>query len=323
MKKMPAKASPGTGHPIQVVTRRTGLSADVIRVWERRYSAVQPARLLSGRRHYSDADIERLNLLRRATELGRRIGEVAQIPMSTLARLVADDESAVAYMAERPAAAAPIAGVAGQYLVACLTAVHNMDASALDKTLSDAAVALSLPVLLEHVIGPLMNEVGERWHSGELRVSHEHLATAGVRSFLGGIAATSNMTGRGPSVVITTPAGQDHELGALMVAVTAASNGWNAVYLAPNTPSSEIAATVVRNGAKVVAMSIAYPADDPRIPDELRRLHRQLPEDVTLLVGGRAAASYEKVLTEIGATQLSTLDKFRQALEKFRQRGVG
>ena len=57
-------------HPIQVVTRRTGLSADVIRIWEKRYGVVAPMRTPTGRRLYSDADIERLRLLARATLTG-------------------------------------------------------------------------------------------------------------------------------------------------------------------------------------------------------------------------------------------------------------
>ena len=57
----------------EVITRRTGLSADVIRAWERRYQAVSPERTQIGRRLSSDRDIARLALLRRAIHAGRRI----------------------------------------------------------------------------------------------------------------------------------------------------------------------------------------------------------------------------------------------------------
>ena len=50
-------------HPITVVSERTGLSQDVLRVWERRYGAVQPVRGPGGQRLYTDADIARLRLL--------------------------------------------------------------------------------------------------------------------------------------------------------------------------------------------------------------------------------------------------------------------
>ncbi|MDQ4146702.1 MAG: MerR family transcriptional regulator [Pseudomonadota bacterium] len=54
-------------HPIQVAARRTGLSTYVLRAWEQRYALVTPQRSASGRRRYSDADIERLQLLQFAT----------------------------------------------------------------------------------------------------------------------------------------------------------------------------------------------------------------------------------------------------------------
>ena len=45
---------------IKVVARRTGLSAHVIRIWEKRYGAVEPERTETKRRLYSDEQIERL-----------------------------------------------------------------------------------------------------------------------------------------------------------------------------------------------------------------------------------------------------------------------
>src|SRR5918999_1110990 len=78
-------------HPIGVVTRRTGLSPDLLRVWEKRYHVVRPRRSSGGRRLYSDADIERLRLLYRATLAGRGIGQVATLSTPTLAALVRRD----------------------------------------------------------------------------------------------------------------------------------------------------------------------------------------------------------------------------------------
>ncbi len=92
---MPSQAtSKQHRHPMRVVTRRTGLSADLLRAWERRYDVVTPARSEGGRRLYSDADIERLRLLYRATLAGRSIGQVADLPTEALAALVRRDVTA-------------------------------------------------------------------------------------------------------------------------------------------------------------------------------------------------------------------------------------
>src|SRR5678810_782943 len=86
-----SSAPPDILHPIQIVTRRTGLSADVLRVWEKRYAVVTPVRSSSGRRLYSDADIERLRLLVQATRTGRTIGQVAALPTEALVELLGEE----------------------------------------------------------------------------------------------------------------------------------------------------------------------------------------------------------------------------------------
>src|SRR6185503_7274753 len=84
----------GHRHPMRVVTRRTGLSADLLRAWERRYKVVKPSRSEGGQRLYSDADIERLRLLYRATLDGRRLGQVAELSPQDLSALVRHDAQA-------------------------------------------------------------------------------------------------------------------------------------------------------------------------------------------------------------------------------------
>src|SRR6188508_833412 len=79
------------GHPIRVVTRRTGLSPHVLRMWERRYGAVRPSRTRTGRRFYNDADLARLHLLKRATQSGRSIGQIAALSNRQIAALLQED----------------------------------------------------------------------------------------------------------------------------------------------------------------------------------------------------------------------------------------
>jgi len=307
-------------HSIKVVARRTGLSADVIRAWERRYNAVSPQRSATDRRLYSDADVERLKLLRRATEAGRRIGDVAQLSLQELSHLVTEDEAALEQpLAASPRATAAPSSAAQAHLEVCLTAIQRLEPLSLETAFADAAVALSIPVLLEEVICPLLKRIGELWQTGRLRPCHEHMATAQLRLFLGTLIVNSSVTDHGPLILITTPVGQRHELGALMVAVTAVLAGWTPLYLGPDMPSDDIAFAVSVKDIDVVALSIAYPADDPRLPDALRRLRRHLPERVVLMVGGAAVGGYEEVLEEIDAWKVPDLKALWKALDDIRR----
>jgi methanogenic corrinoid protein MtbC1 len=193
-----------------------------------------------------------------------------------------------------------------------------MDAEGLKLALATAAVSLSTPHLLEQLLMPLMTAIGNLWNTGSLRAAHEHMATAVVRSFMGALTAASRAERSGPAIVVTTPVGQLHELGALMVALASAVDVWAVTYMGPNLPAEEIAGAAHSISARAVALSIVYPPDDPQIGAELRTLRRLLPEEIALIVGGAAAPSYAGDLAVAAASVHAEIATFRTELRTLR-----
>src|SRR5512132_1147185 len=109
----PSEPADTPRHPIAVVAERTGLSQDVLRVWERRYGVVTPTRGPGGQRLYTDADVERLALLNAATRAGRGIGQVAGLTTDAIASLVDEDIAARERRTPADAAAPDFAAVIG------------------------------------------------------------------------------------------------------------------------------------------------------------------------------------------------------------------
>ena len=300
------------GHSIKIAAQRTGLSSHVIRVWERRYQAITPRRTHTNRRLYSESDIERLRLLANATGSGHTISNIANLTAPELQHLI---------LADQPSQRILNSGEAGSpqvHLDRTLEAVTALDAEFLQDVLEHAAVDLSQLTLLEEVIVPLMTRIGDLWHEGELRVVHEHAAYAVVSAFVSSIKATYSPSSGAPTVVVATPAGQFHELGALVVATTAAAEGWRTSYLGLSLPAEEIAKAVDHHDAPAVALSIVYPADDAALPGELLKLRRLLHEKTAILAGGRSAKNYGPVLLEIGAHRFTNLHDVRDQLAKIR-----
>jgi methylmalonyl-CoA mutase cobalamin-binding subunit len=115
--------------------------------------------------------------------------------------------------------------------------------------------------------------------------------------------------------VVATPAGQHHEIGAMLASVQAAVEGWQVIYLGPNLPATSIANAAVTTGSLAVALSLIYPIDDPRLPGELKNLRGALPPDVLMIIGGQAAEAYQSVLDGIGAMWLPNAPNLRLALD--------
>jgi len=301
-------------HPIRVVAIRTGLSPHVIRAWERRYRAIVPQRTGTNRRLYSDDEIHRLQLLRRATAAGHGIGRVAGLADEDLEKLVAEDQ---AYALPQPPKRAEGTNrqSPGGVLEDCIDAVSALDSGRLEQILSRAMVQFSRPVVVEEIILPLMTQIGEKWQRGFLKIVHEHVASAVVRNILGNLATTYGSAPTDPCVVVATPAGQSHEFGALAVAVTANSMGWRSVYAGPSLPAEEIAAAAESCGARAVALSIVHPVDDPRVAEEIDRLRRLVRDDVVIFVGGRAARGFDRRGEGASVVFVSDLGALRSRLE--------
>ncbi len=308
---------PLTRHSIGFVSRRTGLKPDVIRAWERRYGAITPGRTDTNRRFYTDEEIERLALLRKVTLAGRQIGQVCHLSTEDLRQLAAEDEAAIARLPHLPRPAAGEHGTDGRG-DACLAAVENLDPQALQYQLDQAAVEMSPSQIIQQVLIPLLDRIGEKWEEGTLRVAHEHMASSVIATFLAGLLTSYGAAAPGPMLVVGTPSRQYHELGALMAAASAVAEGWRPIYLGANLPVEELAAAVRQKAAHLLALSLVYPADDPLLERDLLRLRRLLGEEVRIVVGGRAAPAYGTAVERIGGIAEQDMNEFRRLLRSLR-----
>jgi DNA-binding transcriptional MerR regulator/methylmalonyl-CoA mutase cobalamin-binding subunit len=282
-------------YTIRYVSQRTGLTSHVIRAWEKRYEAVVPHRSPKNRRLYSEEDVQRLQLLKSATDAGHSISQVAQLDSKELLDLTQKKND---------------------YCKKCLSAVINLDPDGLERSYDQAAIDLTRPALLRDIIVPLFREIGELWRKGSLKIVNEHMATSVTRTFLLNMLRATEVTDPAPAIVIATTVGQWHDVGALTVALTAAENGWHPVYYGPNLPAEEIAAGVKHCGARAVAISVTHLLNQHPLIDELRKLRRYLDRDVALFIGGRAVAVVDctQIIEEINAKYISDIDQFCEEL---------
>lgn len=258
-------------YALGVVTRLTGLSAHVLRAWERRYGAVRPIRSPGGTRRYRESDVQRLHLLRSAVEAGHSIGEVARASDADLARR----------LELRPAVPAPA-------LDPILDAVDRLDLAETERLLGTQLAALGAAAFVRTVAVPLLREIGTRWESGRTSVAAEHMASSVVRNLLSTALRPRVSALHGPPVLFTTLPGDLHESCSMLAAVSASEAGAFAAFIGGNLPVAEIVDAAASLGACAVALGVGHTSASAQTA--LAELRKALPGDVAIWIGGHGAA---------------------------------
>jgi len=191
-----------------------------------------------------------------------------------------------------------------------------LDSIGLHALLWRAILALGLPTFLDTIAAPLLIRIGDEWHAGRLTPAQEHLASAVVHRVITGAMQTLVVAPGAPAILVATPAGERHEIGAVLAAAAAAAEGWRVIYLGADLPAHDIADSAIRTGANVVGLSIVFVPDPRRVADEISALRDALPVSIPLLIGGGASAQFSPASARDGVRVLSSLGDLRQALRE-------
>ncbi len=216
----------------------------------------------------------------RATERGHPIRRLAKLSESELSGLV--EESSV------PRTQAGPGGFAGRIL----DAAKDFRVDECTQVLTLAIALLPPQQLFAEVLQPLLREVGERWHRGELAISQERLVSTTVRRHLGLVLETYGHIARRQHIVFATLPGERHELGLLMAAISCASRGFQAHYLGADLPAEDIARFARETGSSIIAISVMAQQQLADAPQQLRALVDALEPGSS--VGGAAAQRLDK-----------------------------
>lgn len=288
---------------IGVVAKLTGLSMDVVRVWERRYGAVRPVRSAGGTRLYSDADVLRLNRLHGAVERGYGIGQAMRLSESELDELIAgaqpsqDREDPYQSIRER-----------------FIAAIQTMDVVAADQELARAATLYPPGELVKRIVSPIFDEVSERKALREFGVAHERVAAGLLRRMLESLIRLFPPSGKPDTLVVAAPAGEHHEFALLPAALLAAVRGWRVVYLSANVPAAEIALAIRLTNARVLALNVV--TENYRINEELEMISRIVSDSTEVWISGTAAFRHRAHIGRANWSLVRDLEELDDRLKK-------
>lgn len=258
---------------IAQVERETGLSKDVLRVWERRYGFPVPVRSEAGDRLYEPAQVERLRAIKRLMDRGFRPGRLFAMPPG---------EFELAAQAQQETEPPPSGGTYGSVIEHIL----SDDNLGLRHGLNQLLAKQGLQRFVQDTVPALNEQVGNSWAGGRLAVHQEHLYSEEMSRLLRSAIGNLPSGNQPPRLLLTTLPGEEHGLGLLMVEGVLAPEGAQCISLGLQTPIDEItrAAHAYEVDVLVLSFSIAFSQRQGLL--ELQRIRAALPKNVEVWAGG-------------------------------------
>lgn len=282
------------------LSRRTGISTDLLRAWERRYRLLSPARTDGGYRLYDEHDVLRVQRMLEHLQSGVSAAQAAELAGSEPpggSRRQARDSRTLALLTGR--------------LHSRLEQMDDVGAHAmLDRLLS----SFSLETVLRDAVLPYLHELGERWRAGQTVIAKEHFASALVRARLLELGRGWG-AGSGPLVLLACVPGDQHDIGLICFGLTLRGYGWRIAFLGADTPIATVDETAHALDPELIVLATSVAGGAGACGLELRELARRAP---LALAGG--GCSREQA-TELGAAYIAE-DPMRGAARVFGE-GLG
>jgi len=288
---------------IAAVERDTGLSKDVLRMWERRYGFPVPDRDANGERCYPAEQVERLRLIKRLMDQGHRPGKLIATPAEELTALAPRRSAPREHQHD---------AAASEELGELLALIKQHDAAGYQQAMQQRLARQGLQRFVQDTVAPLTRRVGEAWEDGSFEVFEEHLFTELTKRLLRQAIAALPGGPRRPRILLTSVPEEQHVLGLLMVEALFALEGAECIPLGTQMPLLEIGRAASAHRADIVALSFSVAFPQRQIPGLLQQLRLVLAPEIALWAGGGGIARVARV---DGVNLLLTLNDALQALQ--------
>ena len=229
---------------LKVVLKETGIAADTLRAWERRYRLPLPQRTPGGHRLYSQHDIHLVKWLMARQAEGLSISRAVDLWHELLASGTDPlSESPAARPSDPgvlPVANASLQALRAEWLAACLA--YN-EAGA-EQALNQALALYPVETVITELIQAGLHEMGEMWHRGQASVQQEHFASSLASRRLDALISAAPPPTRRETILLACPPDEWHAFPLLLLSLLMRRRGWNTVYLGANVPLAQLDETL-------------------------------------------------------------------------------
>lgn len=272
-------------HRIHRVAKLTGLSRDVIRVWERRFDILKPTRGANRYRNYSDEDVALLRFLKEQLDTGASIGELSKLGREELLRRAHASAPQVSF----------VDNAFSRLLKELLSSLNPFNRMIFEKRLNGAVVMIPFEEALHGILLPLQEQVGQLWHDGHLDVAIEHYVTRQIQQKIFSAMNQLPVAEFGANVVVACPPGEEHDIAALAVAYRCRVRGCRVHYLGANVPLASLTRLCEQVEPDLTIMSFPVALPEANATELVRALADEVRPASDLAVGGNGALAMRDI----------------------------
>jgi len=272
-------------HRIHRVAKLTGLSKDVIRVWERRFGLLKPTRGANRYRNYSDEDVALLRFLKEQLDAGGSIGELSKLGREELLGRARASAPHVSF----------VDNTFSRLLRELLSTLTPFDRVIFEKRLNGAVAVVPFEEALHGILLPLQEQVGQLWHEGQVNVALEHYVTKQIQQKIFSAMNQLPVAEFGAKVVVACPPGEEHDIAALAVAYRCRVRGCRVYYLGANVPIASLANFCGKVNPDLTIMSFPLALSEVNATELVQALTHEVVPASRLAVGGHGALAMRNI----------------------------
>jgi methanogenic corrinoid protein MtbC1 len=268
---------------IKRASELTGVPEATLRIWERRYGIGATQRSDAGYRIYDTEAIFTITQMQRLIDQGWS----AQLAAN---EVLARKEPSKSGTFHTDATGAD--SLSDELRTRFFQAIEALDSHLLTRVLDEAFASASFEFVIDNWLTPTLGELGRRWTAGETDIASEHFASHSIMRRLGSAYESAGQSNDGPRIVIGTPSGSRHEMGALAFAVAMRRHGFHVIFLGIDVPPESWVEACRRHNARAAAISVPMPGDIASAQKCIDALRIDNSE-ITLIVGGGSSYAIE------------------------------
>lgn len=239
---------------LKAVLKETGLAADTLRAWERRYRLPMPQRTQGGHRLYSQYDIETIKWLAKRQAEGLSISRAVDLWNENLASgadpLADSAGQTFATLTISSTINTNLDSLRAKWIQACM----EFNEPAAEQVLNQAFSIFPIEVVCMDILQKGISEIGSLWYRNEVSVQQEHFASALAMRRLDALLNATPSPMQNKTVLVGCPSDEWHTFTPLLLSLLLRRRGLNIIYLGANVPADRFAETVKDVKADLVVL---------------------------------------------------------------------